>query len=168
MVHHNHYSPYVALSKGALVDELRTLADDTISLQYIDEATSLTTYAPGKWSIREVIQHLSDCERIMGYRALRIARADALPLAGFDEDAYVTAAEADRRSARDLLSELHVVRLSNHALFASFGNADQPTWKRRGIANNAEVDVEALAAIIVGHAAHHVNILRSRYGIPLP
>jgi hypothetical protein len=119
-------------------------------------------YAPGKWSIREVVGHLSDVERVMAYRALRIARGDATPLAGFDEDAYVPQARSDDLSLPDLVAEWAAGR---RASITMFGNFPAEAWTRRGSANGQAVSVRALAYIIAGHERHHVETLRTRYGV---
>ncbi|MGH7568289.1 MAG: DinB family protein [Gemmatimonadales bacterium] len=119
-------------------------------------------YAPGKWSVKEIVGHLGDVERVMAYRALRIARGDETPLAGFDENVYVPAGRFDARPLGDLVRELGAVREASLALFRSF---DADAWRRRGTANGKTVSVRALAYIIPGHERHHGQILRERYGI---
>lgn len=168
MVHAPFYARYVALSKGASVTALRALVGDVDTLRAVDDDASLYSYAPTKWTLRELVQHLIDCERIMADRALRIARGDTTPLPGFDEDAYVLASNANERPWSNLLDELLAVRTSTVALFDSFGHPDNPTWLRQGIANGAPVDVQGLAAIIAGHAAHHMIVLHDRYSAALP
>lgn len=119
-------------------------------------------YAPGKWSIKEVVGHLSDTERIMAYRALRIARGDETPLAGFDENAYVPLARSDDLGLADLVAEWVAAR---QATLAMFGNFPAEAWIRRGSASGHAVSVRALAYIIAGHERHHVQVLRTRYGL---
>jgi hypothetical protein len=119
-------------------------------------------YADGKWTVRDVAGHLADVERVMTYRALRIARDDATPLPGFDENTYVAAAGADRRPIGELAGDLAVVR---NATLALFRGLDAAAWRRRGVANGNPVSVRALAHIIVGHERHHCEILSTRYGI---
>ena len=117
-------------------------------------------YAEGKWSVREVMGHLIDAERIFAYRALRIARGDTTPLASFDENAYVSASDSDSRTLRELAEELAVVRESTVRLFASL---PEEAWGRLGVASEKQVSVRALAYITAGHSQHHLNILRERY-----
>lgn len=117
-------------------------------------------YAEGKWSIREMLQHIVDAERIFAYRALCFARGEQASLPGFEEDAYAAASKADRRSAADLLAEFETVRRSIQQLFASF---DEEQLSSVGIANNSPVSVNAIGFIIPGHAQHHINILKERY-----
>ncbi|MDB4878952.1 MAG: hypothetical protein JWL60_398 [Gemmatimonadetes bacterium] len=119
-------------------------------------------YAEGKWSVREVVGHLIDAERIFTYRALRIARGDATPLPGFDENRYVAAAGSDARAMADLLAELLAVRAGTTALFTSLPDA---AWRRVGVASEREISVRALAYVAAGHVAHHLRILRERYGV---
>jgi hypothetical protein len=122
-------------------------------------------YAPEKWSVKEVIGHLADSERIFSYRALRIARGDITPLSGFEQDDYVREAGSGRRELRDLAEEFAAVRGATVALYRSLGEA---AWKRRGAANKNEVTVRALAFITAGHELHHRNILEQRYFAAIP
>jgi hypothetical protein len=119
-------------------------------------------YAPGKWSVKEVIGHMGDVERVMAYRALRFARNDATPLPGFDENTYVPAAIFGRRNIDDLVDELEVIREATTQLLR---HLDEAALARRGVANGAEVSVRALAYIIAGHERHHLRVLRERYGV---
>jgi len=122
-------------------------------------------YAPEKWSVKEVIGHLADSERIFTYRALRIARGDATPLSGFEQDDYVREAGSSRRELRDLAEEFAVVRASSVALYRSLA---EDCWKRRGSANKNEVTVRALAFLTAGHELHHRAILEERYFAAIP
>jgi hypothetical protein len=119
-------------------------------------------YAPGKWSVKEIVGHLSDVERIMAYRALRIARGDTTPLAGFEENDYVPLARSDDLALDQLVGEWVAAR---EATIALFRNLPAEAWTRRGTANGAEVSVRALAFIIAGHERHHLETLRTRYGV---
>jgi hypothetical protein len=121
-------------------------------------------YADGKWSVKELTGHLSDTERVLSYRLLRIARGDETPLPGFDENAFVTGSNADRRPLVDLASELATVRAASLALVRSL---DDEALLRRGTVNNWPLSARALAFIIAGHFQHHMNILRERYAIVL-
>lgn len=131
-------------------------------LATLDETRAGYRYATGKWSIREVIGHIADAERILGYRALAIARGETQPLPGFDEQAYVRNAAFDEWKLGDLAEQYALVRRSHIVLFR---NLPQEAWERRGIANGNEVTVNALAWIIAGHERHHVKVLRERYGV---
>lgn len=153
---------YVALlPEGDIVEVLEAQGEETLALvRGITGERAGFRYAPGKWSVREVLGHLSDTERIMANRALRIARGDRTPLPGYDENAYVADAGFDARTLRDLAAELSVVR---RATLLLFGGLPEEAWLRRGVANGSEVSVRALACIIAGHEAHHREILRERY-----
>lgn len=117
-------------------------------------------YAEGKWSIKEVIQHLIDCERVFAYRALRFARNDTTALAGFDEDAYAPASQAGRRSLASLRAEHDAVRSSTIALFNSF---TAEMLLREGTANGNRFTVRALGWAIAGHELHHLDVITERY-----
>lgn len=129
-------------------------------LEGIPEARSDYRYAPGKWSIKEVIGHLCDTERVFAYRALRIARGDTTPLASFDDQAYVPEMRAGERTLADLAGEWSDVR---RATIALFWNLPAPAWSRRGVASDQPISVRALAYIIAGHVRHHVEVLDARY-----
>jgi hypothetical protein len=161
-----YYGRYIDLvPDGDLLKLLSEQINNTVAvLRGISEKQSLTRYAPGKWSIKEVIGHVIDTERIMCYRALRIGRADTTPLPGFEQDDYVRAANFDALTFADLVSELQIVRNASVALFRSL---DENAIGRRGTANNFSVTVRGLAYIIAGHERHHLNILQSKYLPPL-
>jgi len=131
-------------------------------LRGVSEVDALYRYDRGKWSIKEVVGHLADVERIMAYRALRIGRGDTTPLPGFDENSYVPAARFDDRSLADLVGELRTARAATLALLRTF---DADAWRRRGTASGKPVSVRALAFMIPGHERHHVEILRTRYRV---
>ena len=119
-------------------------------------------YAPGKWTVREVVMHLSDVERIMAYRALRVARGDATPLPGFDENAYAPLSNAEALPLSALAEEWGDVRRATLSLFRHF---PAEAWTRRGTASGAPVSVRSLAWIIAGHEQHHLAVLAERYGV---
>ncbi|GMU87604.1 MAG: DNA damage-inducible protein DinB [Ignavibacteriales bacterium] len=119
-----------------------------------------TGYAPGKWSIKEILCHIMDSERVFAYRALRFARKDRTPLAGYEQDDYVIASRANGRALKSLINEFEHLRLSNIELFSSF---DSSTIHRTGPANQNEISVRALVWIIAGHAAHHMRIIKEKY-----
>jgi len=126
----------------------------------IPEARAGFRYAPGKWSIREVIGHVADTERIFAYRLLRIARGDETPLASFDENAYVPAAGFERRSLADVSEELFAVRDATIALVRSL---DEVALSRIGTASGRPISARALVWIIAGHEAHHIRVLGEKY-----
>ena len=132
------------------------------TLRTIPASKGTYRYAEGKWSVGEVIGHLSDAERVFAYRALRIARADTTPIEGFDENAYVPAGEFDRRTLADLIAEFEAVRQATVALARSFAAA---AWTRVGTANRKPISARALLYIAAGHELHHLNTLRERYGV---
>jgi uncharacterized damage-inducible protein DinB len=162
----NEYSSYYGtyidkVTEDGLIEILDRQHDTTMSLlRSITEAQGDHRYAPGKWSVKEVIGHLIDSERIFTYRALRFARGDATPLPGFEQDDYVPAGKFGQRSMLDLATEYHHVRQASLVLFRSL---DEEALARRGIASGVEVSVRALAYIVAGHERHHVEILRTRY-----
>ncbi|MFI5257253.1 MAG: DinB family protein [Gemmatimonadales bacterium] len=130
------------------------------ALAAIPESRGDFRYAADKWSVREVIGHLIDAERVFAYRALRIARGDSTPLASFDQDSYVRTAGSDQRTIADLAAELRAVRDGSVALFASLR---EEAWDRKGTASGKTISVRALAYIVAGHSRHHLKILRERY-----
>lgn len=117
-------------------------------------------YAPGKWSIKEVVGHIIDCERVFALRALAFARGDDTPLPGFDQDAYVAAANFASRDSDSLVSEFEHVRRATLDLFRSL---DDAAWSRRGTANACEFTVRAIPWILAGHLDHHARVLQERY-----
>jgi len=119
-------------------------------------------YAPGKWSVREVIGHLTDGERVFGYRAFSISRGEQQPLPSFDENLYVAQSAYDRVALADLADELVMVRRANLAVMRRLEPAG---WTRLGTASGKPVSVRALAHVMVGHPRHHLAILRERYGL---
>jgi hypothetical protein len=158
----SHYAGYVAgVPEGDVVATLRDGGRELLSaIADIAESRGGFRYADGKWTIREVVGHVIDAERVFAYRALRIARGDTTPLAAFDEDAYARTAGSDQRTLADLAEELRAVRESTVALFASLPDE---AWTRSGTASGKTVSVRALAYIAAGHARHHLVILRERY-----
>lgn len=128
----------------------------------VDETKAGYRYAPGKWSVREVLGHLTDAERIFTYRLLCVARGELAPLPGFDEQAYVPTSGADRRTLASLLAEFVAVR---GATIALVDGLSPEAWTRRGNANGQEITPRALAYIVAGHERHHMETLRSRYGV---
>ena len=157
------YAGYVQLVTEEPVAALEAQARKTQAvLAGLSDAQAGHRYAEGKWTVRDVTGHMADAERVMSYRAMRIARGDATPLPGFDENAYVTVAGADRRPIAELAADLAAVR---NATLALFRGLDAEAWRRRGAANGNPISVRALAHIIAGHERHHVEILRTRYGI---
>ncbi len=156
------YAGYIAkVPDGDLVETLaRTGREVAALLRSIPESRGDHAYGPGKWTIKEVLLHVIDAERVFGYRALRIARGDPTPLPSFDENAWVPNSGAGRRTLADLVDEFEKVRAATVALFRHLPE-DAPV--RRGTASNREVSVRALGWIVAGHALHHQGLIRERY-----
>lgn len=155
-----------AAANGDDGDVLNALAEQGASMQQLledtDDAMGDHRYAPGKWSVKQLVQHLADGERMFCYRAMCIARGDTQDLPGFDEQAY---AEHDGSAARTLVSiadEYATVRAATLSLFDGF---DELAWRRRGRANGHDIAVVALPWIVLGHDLHHFAVLRDRYGL---
>jgi uncharacterized damage-inducible protein DinB len=129
-------------------------------IHYIPEAKSDFRYAEGKWSVREVLCHMIDAERIFAYRALRFARNDKTPLHGFDENEFAKELNAASRSLKQIGEEMQHLRTTSVDLFESF---NEEMLKRKGKAGNNELTVLALGFIIAGHETHHCKILKERY-----
>ena len=159
-----YYGKYVALvPDGDIVSILSRQLDrmDTMLFSIADDEATVA-YAPGKWSVKQVLGHITDAERIFAYRALRIARGDKTPLPGFEQDDYVANADFNVLSLTELLQEYSAVRRATILLFR---HLPAEAWTRAGTASNHEVSVRALAYIIAGHDEHHYRILCERYAI---
>jgi hypothetical protein len=157
-----YYQAYIdQVPAGDVLALLESQIGETMEmLAGLSEKDAEFRYAPGKWSIKEIIGHLADAERVFSYRALRFARADVTPLPGFEQDDYIAPGGFDRRTLVDLLAEFEAVRLATVRLFRSF---DDEALMRRGLANDSEVCVRAIAFIIAGHERHHVGVIAQRY-----
>lgn len=132
---------------------------DTLDLAKL-HALGDQVYAPGKWTIREVFQHLADCERVFAYRALRFARNDKTELPGFDESIFAEHSGAARRSLEEILAEVRSVRESTMMMFDSF---DEAALRRTGVMSNTEMPVLAIGFTLIGHQNHHFRIMQERY-----
>jgi DinB superfamily len=160
------YAPYFSsyigqVNENEILPVLRSQLDALdVLLDRVSPDHETYRYAEGKWSIREIVGHLIDGERVFGYRALCIARGETQSLPGFDQDEYMASAPYDHIELEDLLSEFRLVRQSNIAMFRNF---DETAWTRIGTANDNQVSVRALAFIMAGHTRHHMNVLRERY-----
>ncbi len=149
------------VSEGILSDILiNQLEETTELLSNLSEEQANYRYAAGKWTLKEVLGHITETERIMSYRLLRMSRGDQTPLAGYDEDEYVKEASFHSRSLADLLEEFRAVR---HATRTLIQGLTEEGWLRKGIANEKEISVRAIAFIIAGHELHHVKIIKERY-----
>ena len=158
----NFYAGYIAkVPDGDLVQTLETgLADFSETIGSLPESKGGFAYAPGKWTLRELLGHVIDAERVFAYRAMRIARGDTTALPGFDEKAWVPASGANQRTLADLLAELRAVR---NATVALLRHLPEEGVTRMGTASNNPVSVRALAWIIAGHPIHHLGVVRERY-----
>jgi len=161
------YGKYVMLvPDGNFLEILETQPREMKQmLEPLTDAQADFRYAPGKWSIKEILGHVIDAERIFAVRILRIARSDQTPLPGFEQDDYVRVSNAASRTLSDLLEEFAAVRRASIALIRSL---DDASWLRRGTASGNEVSVLAIAFIIAGHALHHRNIFQDKYLPALP
>lgn len=162
----NEYSTFNATYIDAagevdLLEELEICLHDFIRfVQNIPMDKFDYRYAEGKWTIKEIIQHIIDTERIFAYRALRISRNDLTPLPGFDENFFTSNTNGNLRSLQDLLTELSAVRHSNLLLFKSFS---QDQLKRDGIASENPISVRAIGFMLIGHQKHHQKVFGERY-----
>jgi hypothetical protein len=157
-----YYFRYIDQAKGenglALIE---TQLDEVLALsRTISEDKSSERYAPEKWSIRQVLNHISDTERAFAFRALWFARGFSSPLPDYDQEIAAAGAEADRVSWADHVEEFRRVRLATIALFK---NLPPDAWLRTGIASNNRFTVRAMAFITAGHVEHHLKVLRERY-----
>lgn len=157
-----YFKPYV--SKVASTNVYNALEEKWESLESLfinlTEDQANHQYAEGKWTPKQILQHLIDTERILSQRALRFARRDMTQLPGYDHDNYVLQAEVSQRLIKDLWNEFHAVRVSTLFLYKSFNEQD---LKREGFANGLVLSVENEGFIIAGHALHHAKIIRERY-----
>lgn len=157
-----YYDGYVSLIEetdiisvlGRQLDEMRELE------RTIPEDRGNYAYAMGKWSVKELLVHLNDAERIFGYRAYRFAHNDPETLPGFDQDIYVANGRANERTLKNIFDEFELLRRANLMFFQRLTSDE---WLRTGIASNAEVSVRAIAFITAGHVRHHLKILQERY-----
>ena len=156
-----YYDRYISLvSSDDVVGLLEQQAPETVALFKSTSAKAEFRYAPGKWSVKEMLGHINDTERVMAYRALRIARGDKTPLAGFEQDDYIRDGNFGPRTLADLTEEFLAVRQATVRLFQ---HVDSEVGARRGVANNDAISVRALAYIIAGHELHHRSVLREKY-----
>ena len=157
-----YYGGYVGLvPEEDVLAALEAQAGETAALlRAVLEARADFRYAPGKWSLKEVVGHVADTERVFAYRALRFARNDPTPLPGFEENDYVRFAGAGAHRLEELAAELEEVRRATLRLFR---HLPEEAWTRRGVASGSEMSVRAIARIVVGHERHHLRIVRERY-----
>jgi uncharacterized damage-inducible protein DinB len=160
-----YYGKYISLVAGGdiLLSLEKQMAQTRALLASITEDRANYRYAPDKWSIKQVVGHLVDTERVFAYRALRIARGDRTPIEGFEQDDYVRNGPFEHGTLADLAEEYAAVRDATVRLLRAL---DQAAWMRTGVANKNEVTVRALAYIIAGHELHHRRILEEKYLLP--
>jgi uncharacterized damage-inducible protein DinB len=159
----SYYMNYIALvsDEYTLIEELEIALHRLIKfVQNLPMDKFDYSYAEGKWTIKDIIQHIIDAERVFAYRALCFARNDKTALPSFDEDNYALQTNANKRSIMDLLTELSAVRHSTIYLFKTFSNEQ---LNRLGIASNSSMSVRALGFIIIGHQNHHQRVFEERY-----
>lgn len=158
----HYYGNYINRVKtNNLINALQENENDFISLsKTIPEQKANYKYADGKWTVKEVIRHLSDAERIFAYRALTFARNDKNPLPGFEENDYVPESNCANQTLSEIAEEWVSVRAATIALFKSFTSEMS---LRKGLANGKEISVRALGFVIVGHTVHHAEVIRERY-----
>lgn len=158
------YAPYVAATAGAGDSPLDALGEDMAAwddlLARVAPEREGYRYAPGKWTVREVVGHVIDAERMFAARALAFARGDEARYPSFDENDYAAASGADQRALSSLAEELRAVRQATRLLFAGL---EDEAWDRRGVANDVEFSVRGIAWIVAGHSTHHRKTLEERY-----
>ena len=148
---------------GPILETLAAQIEETAGLlTAAGEERGDHRYAAGKWTVKEVVAHLADCELVFAYRALRFARGDETPLAGFEHDEWVPRAGCGQRSLAEMVGLMRRARELSLALFATLPDE---AWSRRGVANAEEIAVSAFPWVIAGHELHHRRVLRDRYGL---
>lgn len=160
----DHFDRYVSLVTEPDVLSVLNAQASTVhdALSGLSDGRAAHRYAPGKWTVREALGHLVDCERVFGFRALAIARGEQYSLAPFDEDAYASVAAHDRVPIDGLAEEFATLRRS-HVLMLK--HLDDDGWRRVGVVNNVGTSTRAVAFIMAGHVRHHARLLTDRYGV---
>jgi len=160
--YHPYFDTYISQVKG---DDIKVHLEDGGPIEFyknINHDKWDYRYAPDKWTVKEVLMHIMDTERIFAYRALRISRGDKTALAGFDQNPYVASYFPDSRTPSSLLEEYRAMRNNTIELFKNFMNSH---YQQVGVASEHAVSVHALAYMIVGHELHHLNLFKERYDI---
>ena len=157
-----YYGKYIALvPDGNIIAMLSTQARETAALlRSLRPEQANVGYAPGKWTIKQVVGHIADAERVFAYRMLRIARADSTPLPGFEENDYAQTGGHNDRTLESIIAEFEATRAATIALIAGI---PQDAWTRRTVVNDTPITARALAYIIAGHELHHRRIIEERY-----
>lgn len=160
--YHPFFERYILQTKAAdahsLIAELSTVLEKFYT--HLPESKADYAYAPGKWTLKEVLQHVTDAERIFSYRLLRIARKDATPLPSFEENDYVTNADANSRSFASIKAEFLAVRKASNLLIESLSETQ---LSHKGIVSGKETSANAIAFILFGHLMHHKAVIEERY-----
>jgi uncharacterized damage-inducible protein DinB len=158
----SYYEKYVSLVPDTdLVETLERQGAETLALlRGLSEEQGAHRYEPGKWSVKQLVGHVNDTERIFAYRVLAVGRGDTQPLPGMDQEDYMAGVDFDARTLSDLADEFEAVRSATLHLLR---HLSAEAWARRGTASGHEVTARAVAYILAGHGAHHVRILRERY-----
>jgi hypothetical protein len=156
------YGPYLAEAPEGEVLALLQAQVEAVAQVFagLSEAQGTHRYAPGKWSLKDLLQHLSDAERIFAYRCLRIGRGDATPLPGWEEDDYAATAQADARSLSELMAEFQAIRTASLTLFRGLPEA---AWGNQGTTNGRSITARCIPFVCLGHAEHHLAVIRERY-----
>ena len=162
LVYSDFYTNYTALAQqGELKKVLKKNTRRFVNLlEEVPKSKIDFAYAKGKWTIKQLLQHITDAERVFAYRALRVARFDETPLPGFDENAWAEHADVSNRNWEDMIKEFRLLRRSNQLMIESFSKEQLAAT---GIASNHPISVAALCFILAGHVEHHMNILEERY-----
>ena len=158
----SYFDRYIDQTPDIDLSEAFQQSIDTIDALDLDLLRRLgdQVYAPGKWTVRDIFQHITDTERIFDYRALRFSRNDQTPLPGFEEDDYARYADANRRPLEDIIAEMRQVRIGSQMLFESMSEA---ALQRTGVMFNSEVPVLAVGFTLIGHQVHHFGVMKERY-----
>ncbi|QED37070.1 DinB family protein [Antarcticibacterium arcticum] len=159
-----YYQTYIdQLPQLELLTLLRSQREEMVNfLTNLDPVDLMWSYEAGKWTVAQVLPHMLDTERIFQYRALRIARKDKTPLAGFDQDAYVPASGANDRNLEDLIKEYNAIRESGICMFESF---TKEMYKEKGISSGGDLSAAAAGFIIAGHEKHHLSLFKNKYNL---
>lgn len=157
-----YYEKYVSMVPDGDIGEIlrRQQSKTNALLNSVSEETAAKAYAPGKWTLKEVIGHMSDTERVMSYRMLAMARKEGAPLQGMDQDLYVSSANFNHLTWSQLQVDLGIVRSATLSLISTI---DEAAWMHTGTVWNTNVSARALAYIIAGHELHHLQVIRDRY-----
>jgi hypothetical protein len=159
-----YYENYIKLVPGekAVPVLAKQPAELAAIFSSLAEEQGTFAYAEGKWTIKELLSHLIDGERMFAYRVFRIARGDETPIEGFEQDGYIENSHANTRTFAEMLHEFDLLRDANILFFENLADED---WQRVGTANNARISVRALAFIMAGHITYHINVLHERYAL---